>query len=114
MPPLLRRSLRLGEPLNSAQRTLVAEDGQDSTSSIHHCGKRTPRRMRQTGSALRKPIRSFAAEGFWSGVTNGERQDPTSKPLQQRTRQGYWDRLLMSPDSQSCASTASSTIKNQD
>jgi hypothetical protein len=30
-------------------------------------------------------------------VANDERQDPASKPLLRRARQGYWDRLLMGP-----------------
>jgi len=30
-------------------------------------------------------------------VANGEWQDTASKPLLQRVRQGYWDRLLMDP-----------------
>jgi hypothetical protein len=54
--------------------------------------------MRQSGSDLRKLIRSLAAAGFWSGVADGERQDTASKPPRQRARQAYWDRLLMDPD----------------
>ncbi len=60
-----------------------------ATSSIHHCGKRTPRRMRQSGRALRKLIRSAAAAGFWSGAAKDEKHDLTSKPLLQAARQGY-------------------------
>jgi hypothetical protein len=37
-----------------------------ATSSIHNCGRRSPRRMRQPGSTLRKLIRSVAAVGIWS------------------------------------------------
>jgi hypothetical protein len=36
-------------------------------SSIHHWGKRMPRRIRQSGSALRKLIRSLAAAGLVEG-----------------------------------------------
>ncbi len=45
-----------------------------ASSSIDLCGKRPPWRMGQPGIALRKPIRSVAAAGFWSGIVNGERQ----------------------------------------
>ena len=68
-----------------------------ATRSIHHCGKRTPRRMRQSGNALRKLIRSVAAPGFWRVEGKAARRDPARKPLPQAARQGYWDRLLMSP-----------------
>jgi hypothetical protein len=53
--------------------------------------------MRQSGRVLRKLIRSAAAAGFWSGAAKDEKHDLTSKPLLQAARQGYWDRLLMSP-----------------
>lgn len=43
-----------------------------ATSSIHRCGKRIPRRIRQSGNALSKLIRSDAAAGFWSGEANGQ------------------------------------------
>ena len=53
--------------------------------------------MRQSGSALRKLIRSVAAKGFWSRAAKDEKRDPVSKPLLQAARQGYWDKLLMGP-----------------
>jgi hypothetical protein len=68
-----------------------------ATSSIHHCGKRTLRRILQSGSALRKPIGSVAAAGFWNGVAKDEKHGLTSKPLREAARQSYWDRLLMGP-----------------
>ena len=55
-----------------------------ATSRIHHCGKRTTRRMRQSGSALRKLIRSVAEAWFWSGVANGHRQVLTSNRCDRR------------------------------
>ena len=51
-----------------------------ATSSIHHCGKRMPRRMRQSGSVLRKLIRSVAAAWFWSGEANGKERFLGTKP----------------------------------
>jgi len=48
-----------------------------ATRSIHHCGIHTPRRMRQSGSALRKLIRSVAAAGLW---TDGAGKDQVRVP----------------------------------
>ncbi|MCP9860581.1 hypothetical protein [Cyanobium sp. Cruz-8H5] len=69
-----------------------------ATSSIHHCEKRIPRRIRQSGNALRKLIRSLAAAGFWSGEANGQEQVLRTKPELAAPRQRYWDRLLMGLD----------------
>ncbi len=68
-----------------------------ATNSIHHCGNRTPRRLRQSDSALRKRIRSVAAEAFSRGVAKDEKHDLACKLMPQTARQGYWDRLLMGP-----------------
>lgn len=38
-----------------------------ANNSIHHWGKRLPQRIRQSGNALRKPIRSPAAAGLVAG-----------------------------------------------
>ena len=69
-----------------------------TTSSIHHCGKRIPRRIRQSGNALRKLIRSLAAAGLWSGEANGQERVLRTKPELAAPRQRYPDRLLMGPD----------------
>ena len=57
-----------------------------------------PRRRRQSGSALRKLIRSVAAAGFSSGEVKRYGRDLRTKPELSDARQGYWDRLLMGPD----------------
>jgi hypothetical protein len=54
--------------------------------------------MRQSGSALRKLIRSVAAAGFWSGEANGEERFLGTKPELAAPRHRYWDTLLMGPD----------------
>jgi len=69
-----------------------------ATSSIHHCGKRTPRRIRQSGSALRKLIRSAAAAGLSSEEAKVDELVAPTKPQLAGTSQRYWDRLLMGPD----------------
>ena len=52
-----------------------------ATSSIHHSGKRMPRRIRQSGNALRKLIRSLAAPGVVSGwEAKGQVQFPRTPP----------------------------------
>ena len=51
-----------------------------ATSSIHHCGKRTPRRMRQSGNALRKLIRSSAAAGSAGSDGKGAVRLPRTTP----------------------------------
>jgi hypothetical protein len=53
--------------------------------------------MRQSGSALRKLIRSVAAAGFWSGEANGEERFLGTKPELAAPRHRYWDTLLMGP-----------------
>jgi hypothetical protein len=45
---------------------------------IHYCEKRASRRIRQSGSVLRKLIRSFVVAGFWSDEANGEKHDLAS------------------------------------
>ena len=60
-----------------------------ATSSIHHCGKRIPRCIRQSGNALRKLIRSLAAAGFWSGEDNGQERVLRTKPELAAPRQRY-------------------------
>jgi hypothetical protein len=42
-----------------------------ATRSIHHWGKRMPRRMGDSGRSFRKLIRSFAAGGFSRKGTKG-------------------------------------------
>ena len=68
-----------------------------ATSSIHHWGKRMPRRMRQSGSALRKLIRSVAAAKFSSGEAKRFGRGLRTKPELTAARQSYWDRLLIGP-----------------
>ena len=52
-----------------------------ATSSIYHWGKRMPRRIRQSGSALRKLIRSLAAAGVVVGwEAKGQMWLPRAKP----------------------------------
>jgi hypothetical protein len=52
-----------------------------ATSSIHHWGKRIPRRIRQSGSALRKLIRSLAAAGVVAGwEAKGQVRFPRTTP----------------------------------
>ena len=38
-----------------------------ATSSIHHWGRRMPRRIRQLGSAVKKPMRSLPTTGVVAG-----------------------------------------------
>lgn len=57
--------------------------------------KRTPRRIRQSGNALRKLIRSIATEGVSSKKANGEELFPRTKPRLAVASQCYGDRLLM-------------------
>jgi hypothetical protein len=68
-----------------------------ATNSIHHCGNRTPRRLRQSGNALRKGIRSVAGEAFSRGVARDEKHDLACKLMTQTAHQDYWDKLLMGP-----------------
>ena len=56
-----------------------------ATSSIHHWGNRMPRRMRQSGRALWKLIRSVAAAGSAGAEDNGVAQFPRSSPSLRRT-----------------------------
>ncbi len=65
-----------------------------ATSSIHHCGKRTPRRMRQSGRALRKLIRSVAAVGVSSEAAKVVELVVPTKAKLAGAGQRYWDRLL--------------------
>lgn len=51
-----------------------------ATSSIHHWGNRMPRRMRQSGKALRKLIRSVAAAGSAGWDDNGAERFPRTPP----------------------------------
>jgi hypothetical protein len=52
-----------------------------ATNSIYHWGKRMPRRIRQSGSALRKLIRSPAAAGVMAGSeAKGQVRFPPSPP----------------------------------
>ena len=52
-----------------------------ATSSIHHWGKRIPRRIRQSGSALRKLIRSLATTSVVAGwEAKGEELFPHTEP----------------------------------
>jgi len=52
-----------------------------ATNSIHHWGRRMPRRIRQSGSALRKLIRSLAAAGVAAGwVAKGQVRFPRTTP----------------------------------
>jgi len=52
-----------------------------ATSSIHHWGKRMPRRIRQSGNALRKLIRSLAATGVVAGSeAKGQERFPRTSP----------------------------------
>ena len=52
-----------------------------ATSSIHHWGKRIPRRIRQSGNALRKLIKSLAAAGELAGSkANGQVRFPHTAP----------------------------------
>jgi hypothetical protein len=72
MALLLRRSLaaraNLSMPISEPWLLRMARI---ATRSIHHWGKRMPRRMRQSGRALRKLIRSVAAAGFSRKGTKG-------------------------------------------
>jgi len=68
-----------------------------ATSSIHDCEKRMPRRIRQSGNALRKLIRSTASAGVSSGEANGEVLLPRTNPQLAAASQCYQDRLLMVP-----------------
>jgi hypothetical protein len=54
---LAKRSMPISDPWPLRMARMA-------TRSIHHCGKRIPRRIRQSGKALRKLIRSVEAEGF--------------------------------------------------
>ena len=54
--------------------------------------------MRQSGSGLRKLIRSGAAAGFWSGAAYGEEQFLGTKPELAAPRHRYWDTPLMGPE----------------
>ena len=51
-----------------------------ANSSIHHWGKRIPRRIRQSGSALRKLIRSLAETGEVAGSEANGQQFPHTAP----------------------------------
>ena len=64
----------------------------------YECGKRTPRRMRQSGSALSKLIRSVAAAGLWGSVLgkDQERNFPTKTQALTGTRTSG-DRPLIGP-----------------
>ena len=59
-----RLPVAFGETLHSHQRTLAAQDREDRYQQHPPRRKRLPRRMRQSGSALRKLIRSLAAAGL--------------------------------------------------
>ena len=50
-----------------------------ATISIHHCGNRMPRRMRQSGRALRKLIRSVVAAGSGGADDNGLTRFPRTR-----------------------------------
>jgi hypothetical protein len=56
-----------------------------------------PRGMRQSGSALRKLIRSVVAAGVSSGDANGQELFLRTKPQAARASNRYWDRLLIGP-----------------
>ena len=52
-----------------------------ATCSIHHWGKRMPRRIRKSGSAWRKLIRSPAAAGLVAGwEAKGQVRFPRTTP----------------------------------
>ncbi len=98
MALLLRRSLS-----DRAKRSMPKREpwllkmARIATSSIHHCGNQMPRRMRQSGSALRKAIRLVAAEGVWSGEAKGERlRRRTTEPIA-GDGEGHWGTLLIDP-----------------
>ena len=60
----------------------------------YECGKRTPRRMRQSGSALRKLIRSVAAAGLWRGDVGKDQERYASRKTQSGTGgKAAWDDL---------------------
>ena len=96
---LLRRSLTA-----SAKRSMPRSEpwplriARIATSSIHHWGKRIPRRMRQSGSALRKLIRSDAAAGVSVVDAMREERFHRTTALISGRVEGYWDRLLMDPE----------------
>jgi len=56
-----------------------------------------PQRMRQSGSALRKLIRSVAVDGIWSGEANGQERVLCTKPKLAAAGQRSWNRLPMGP-----------------
>ena len=68
-----------------------------STSSMHHCGNRIPRRMRQSGSALRKLIRSVAVAGVASWDPKTEERFPRRTTQRNGADQSDWDTLLIGP-----------------
>jgi len=54
--------------------------------------------MRQSGSALRKLIRSVAAAGLWSGGVGKDQERYASRKSQSGTgRKAAWDGLLIGP-----------------
>ncbi len=59
-----RLAVAHGNPLHFHQRGLPQRIERMATKSIHYWGKRVPRRIRQSGSALRKLIRSLAVAGL--------------------------------------------------
>jgi len=68
-----------------------------ATSSIHDCGQRIPRRRRQSGSALRKLIKSVAAAGLSSGETKRLGRVLNINPELNAAFQGYWNTLQIGP-----------------
>lgn len=68
-----------------------------ATSSIHHCGKRIPRRFRPSGNALRKLIRSAAVNAVSSWDPKAKEQFPGRTTQRNGAGQVNWDTLLIGP-----------------
>jgi len=69
-----------------------------ATNSIYHCRKRTSQRVRQSGNALRKLIRSAAAAGLWSGGVSKDQERCSSRKSQSGAgRKAAWDGPLIGP-----------------
>jgi outer membrane protein TolC len=70
-----------------------------TTSSIHHCGKRIPRPIRLSGSALRQLFRSGVAAGPWSGGLGKDQElGCTSRTQSGTVWNAAWDRPLIGPE----------------
>ncbi len=81
-------AVAFGKTLHAHQRALVAENGEDGHQEHPPLRVAIPRRMRQSGSALKRLIRSVAEEGFWCGETNAVKSCCWAQQRRCRSRQG--------------------------